>query len=66
MKELIFHYFTVENLSKELKVLLYDEAYRKKIQVEYSRIQAALGGPNAAARTAPKMISELNSTVKVV
>lgn len=59
VKELIFHHFTVENLSKELKALLYDEAYRNKIQLEYARIQAALGGPNAASRTAPKMISEL-------
>ena len=64
VKELIFHYFTVDNLSKELTTLLYDEAYRNKMQMEYARIQKALGGPNAAARTAPKMISELNSTLK--
>lgn len=64
VKELIFHYFTVENLGEELRTLLYDEAYRKTIQIEYSQIQAALGGPNAAARTAPKMISELKLHVK--
>lgn len=62
VKELIFHYFTVENLSKELTTLLYDEVYRNKMKIEYDRIKIALGGPNAAARTAPKMISELNST----
>lgn len=66
VKELIFHFFTVENLTKELKLLLYDEVYRNKIKFEYDRIQKALGGPNAASRTAPKMISELKSLKNAV
>jgi lipid-A-disaccharide synthase len=60
VKELIFHFFTVKNLTQELKTLLYDETYRNKIKSEYARIQETLGEPNAAAKTAPKMIAELN------
>ena len=64
VKELIFHLFTVKNLTAELKRLLYDNAYRQAITDEYACIQKTLGSPNTAARTAPKIISELkNQTI---
>ena len=57
VKELIAHLFTVENLAKELKKLLYDEAYRTKIQEGYQEIKNILGDKGAAERAARKIIA---------
>jgi len=57
VKELIAHLFTVENLAKELKKLLYNEAYRTKIQEGYQEIKNILGDKGAAERAARKIIA---------
>lgn len=57
VKELIAHLFTVENLTRELKKLLYDEAYRTKIQENYQEIKNILGDKGAAQRAAKKIIA---------
>ncbi len=52
VKELIQHELTVENLTKELKGLLYDEAKRKTLLNDYKELQNMLGGGGASAKTA--------------
>lgn len=60
VKELIAHYFNVENLKKELASLLFDEDYRKEIKANYQKIAQKLGEPGTAKRAAEKMIHDLN------
>lgn len=59
VKELVAHYFTVENVAVELDKLLNDANYRQTMMEEYSKIQTSLGGVGAAERAAEKIVSLL-------
>jgi len=62
VKELIQQYCNVENISKELDLILNDEAYRFNMLKNYEDLNAHLGGAGASARFA-KMIYEDIQTV---
>jgi len=57
VKELLFHFFTVENVAKELEQLLHNKEYRLKMVNEYAKIKNILGEPNTAKHAAEKMIA---------
>lgn len=59
VKELVAHYFTVENVAVELDKLLNNANYRQTMMEEYSKIQTSLGGVGAAERAAKKIVSLL-------
>ncbi len=59
VKELIAHLFTVENMTAELRKILYDSAYRQKMLQEYSTIKTALGEKGTAEQAAAKIVSYL-------
>lgn len=59
VEELIAHLFTVENMTAELRKILYDSAYRHKMLQEYSTIKTALGEKGTAERAAIKIVSYL-------
>jgi len=61
VKELMAHYFTVENVSKELDNLLHNKAYRQNMLQEYAIMQDSLGGPGAASKAAKKMVGFLKA-----
>lgn len=60
VKELIAHHFSVENIEKELALLLYDDVYRARIKANYEKIAKKLGEPETAKRVANKIIKDLN------
>lgn len=57
--ELIAHYFTVENTKKILASLLYDEAYRNEMKMNYSTLAQTLGDIGTAVRAANKIYQDL-------
>ncbi|MCE5332914.1 MAG: lipid-A-disaccharide synthase [Bacteroidales bacterium] len=59
VKELVAHYFTVENVTNELDKLLHNETYRQNMLHEYDEIIKTLGGPGTAERAAKKMVEAL-------
>ncbi len=59
VKELIAHLFTVENMTAELRKILYDSTYRQKMLQGYSTIKTALGEKGTAERAAAKIVSYL-------
>lgn len=59
VKELIAHYFTTDNVVKELENLLHEDAYRLNMLNEYAKIKTSLGGVGAAARAAKKITGML-------
>ena len=61
VKELMAHFFTVENVSKELNNLLHDKAYRENMLNEYAIMKHSLGGPGAASKAAKKMVEFLKT-----
>ncbi len=61
VKELVAHYFTVDNVAAELEKILNDNTYRQTMLNEYSKVQASLGGVGAAERAAWKMIGLLKN-----
>lgn len=61
VKELLQHFFTVENMVKELKLILNDTAYRKRMLDDYDCIIAKLGGEGASQATAKSIVDMLNS-----
>ena len=61
VKELIAHFFTVENVSKELDNILHDKTYRENMLREYAIMQNSLGGPGAASKAAKKMVEFLKT-----
>lgn len=61
VKELIAHLFTSEKVKNELALLLFDDDYRKEIEINYQKITEKLGEPGTAKRTAEKMIKDLNN-----
>ena len=63
VKELMAHFFTVENVSKELDNILHDKVYQQNMLNEYAQMRESLGGPGAASKAAKKMV-ELLSKVR--
>ena len=61
VKELMAHFFTVENVSKELDNILHDKTYRENMLHEYAIMQNSLGGPGAASKAAKKMVEFLKA-----
>jgi lipid-A-disaccharide synthase len=61
VKELMAHFFTVENVSKELDNILHDKAYRENMLNEYAIMKTSLGGPGAASKAAKKMVEFLKA-----
>jgi len=64
VKELMAHFFTVENVSKELDNLLHDKTYRQNMLNEYAIMKNLLGGPGAASKAAKKMVELLSAARK--
>lgn len=56
VKELLAYHFTAENVSKEVKKLISDPAYRGKMVGSYQEIKKALGEPGASINTAKKIV----------
>ncbi len=56
VKELIQHELTVENLSSELKLIVNDENYRKKIQQDYDELKNLLSKGGDASMNAANII----------
>lgn len=61
VKELMAHFFTVENVSKELDNILHDKVYHQNMLNEYALMKKSLGGPGAASRAAKKMVELLSA-----
>ena len=59
VKELIAHLFTVKNIQMELVKILFDDAYRNKMKLEYTTVKNNLGETGAAERAAKKMVELL-------
>lgn len=59
VKELIAHYFTIENIQKEMDLLLFDENYRKQMAENYESIRLKLGSPRAAKKAAESIFNSL-------
>jgi lipid-A-disaccharide synthase len=64
MKRLIISEFiqmkmTFENVKAEMEKLLYDENYREKIFIDYSRLKDLMGGAGSSKRAALKMVELL-------
>lgn len=62
VKELMAHFFTTENVYKELDNLLHNKAYRENMLNEYAAMKNSLGGPGAASRAAKKMVGFLKTS----
>lgn len=58
--ELLVHYFTPENVRKELGAILTDEAVRRRIAAGYERMADRLGEPGAPARAARLIVESLH------
>ncbi len=59
VKELVAHFFTVENVARELEKLIYHQTYRNRITKGYNEILETLGEPGAAKRAATSIYREL-------
>ena len=58
-KEYLQHYFTAENLVREVRRLVTDENYRARMQADYAEIREKLGGTGASDAVAEAMVAEL-------
>ena len=58
-KEYLQHYFTAENLVREVRRLVMDENYRTRMQADYAEIREKLGGTGASDAVAGAMVAEL-------
>lgn len=58
VKELLGHYFTAENVKKEVEKLISDKVYRTNMLKDYEEVKKLLGEPGAA-KNAAKGIVEL-------
>ncbi len=58
-KEYLQHYFTAENLVREVRRLVMDENYRIRMQADYADIREKLGGTGASDAVAEAMVAEL-------
>jgi len=61
LKEYIQHDFTVENVAKELDLLLNDVAYKEQIQKDYNDLKELLGNDGASRKTGVAMVTFLKS-----
>ncbi len=61
VKELIQQYCNVENISKELDLILNDEAYRFNMLKNYEDLNAHLGGAGASARFAKMIYADIQA-----
>lgn len=52
VQELIAHFFTVDNLVKEMDKLLHDEKYRNQMKAAYQELRQKLGEPGTSKRAA--------------
>jgi len=64
VKELIQQYCNVENISKELDLILNDEAYRFNMLKNYEDLNAHLGGAGASARFAKMIYADIQTVGK--
>lgn len=58
-KEYLQHYFTAENLVREVRRLVMDGNYRARMQADYAEIREKLGGTGASDAVAGAMVAEL-------
>lgn len=58
VEELIAHFFTVDNLVKEMDLILDDEVYRNKMIAGYKELKTKLGEPGTAKRAAAFIINQ--------
>ena len=58
-KEYLQHYFTAENLVREVRRLVTDENYRARMRADYAEIREKLGGTGASDAVAGAMVAEL-------
>ena len=58
-KEYLQHYFTAENLVREVRRLVTDENYRARMRADYAEIREKLGGTGASDAVAEAMVAEL-------
>lgn len=61
VNELIQDELTVENVRKELQLLLSDKSTRKNIRAGYDEVKNKLGGPGASLRAAQGMVNLLKN-----
>ena len=61
IKELIAYEFSVENLSKELRNLLYDKNYREQMQSDYHKIHSELTSLPASINAASRIMALTNA-----
>ena len=61
VNELIQDELTVENVRKELQLLLSDESTRKNVTAGYDEVKNKLGGPGASHRAAQGMVNLLKN-----
>jgi lipid-A-disaccharide synthase len=62
VKELIQHELTVENLEKELRLLLENENYIARLKSDYAELQSLLShGGNASQKAAEIIVEQLKS-----
>jgi lipid-A-disaccharide synthase len=59
VKELVAHFFTVDNVAAELENILHNADYRQKMLNEYAVLKKQLGEPGTAQRAARKMVESL-------
>lgn len=59
VKEFLQHYFSVENLTEELNLLLNDKTYRQEMLDGYDNIIEKLGGEGASEKTAQSIVKRL-------
>ena len=60
VKELVAEGMTVDNMRKELDLILNDESYRNKMLAGYKEMQHRLGEPGAPKRAASQMIETIS------
>ncbi|MDC1105938.1 lipid-A-disaccharide synthase [Prolixibacteraceae bacterium] len=60
VKEIFQEKCTVDNVKKELELLVYDKDYRKKVEDSYEEMLNMLDGENAGTRTAEAIIKNLS------
>jgi lipid-A-disaccharide synthase len=63
VRELVAHFFTVDNVANELENILHNDAYRQHMLTEYTEMKKLLGEPGAAERAARTIVDSLSKTI---
>ena len=63
VRELVAHFFTVDNVANELENILHNVAYRQHMLTAYAEMKKLLGGPGAAERAAGKIVESLSKSI---